>query len=176
MPLICSADHFFLTPDGKYNFDATKLSEAHAACLREFIRLVHFHAREKTVRKVTILRGCSGAGKSFFIKTHPELELVVDNTNTTATEIAPYAQIAPAYGLDVEIVTLKIDPTIAAARNQHEVSLTSVQRMVRRLDAETQHFPQWWKHTIYTWDAIANQYGLTTRNWVPPFVEDKATR
>jgi hypothetical protein len=118
----CSADTFFVGTDGTYNFDPTKLSDAHGACFREFIT------------------ACQN-----------ECEMViVDNTNTTATEIAPYILGAQAYGYDVEIITVMCesedDVKAAAARNSHGVPFGGVMAQHKRL-CERQLMP-WWKNTF----------------------------
>jgi len=53
---------------------------------------------------------------------------VVDNTNTTLVEIAPYVRIAEAYGLDVELHAFvgEVHP------NYHRVPDMTVQGMVKR--------------------------------------------
>jgi predicted kinase len=75
---IVSADRFFYRDNGEYEFDVTKLSEAHATCFRYFID--------------ALMIG-------------DEL-VVVDNTNTTIWEISPYVLGAQAFGYDFEIVTI----------------------------------------------------------------------
>ena len=73
----CSADDFFMQ-DGKYIFTPAGLSAAHASCLRRFI---------------ACCQDCVGL-------------ILVDNTNTTIMEIAPYAAIALAYGYDLEVIVV----------------------------------------------------------------------
>src|SRR5690606_33271326 len=91
---IVSADSYFMR-DGVYQFDPKKLSDAHGACCYDFINQLALQ---------TPL-------------------VVVDNTNTTAVEIAPYILIAQAYHYDVEIITVMCesedDVKAAAARNSH---------------------------------------------------------
>jgi len=99
---VISADSYFETKDGEYRFDPSKLGEAHGACLRRFVKLV---------------AGASGD------------TVVVDNTNTTTLEIAPYMALASAYGCEVELVRVQCDPEVAAARNVHGVPLHAVRRM-----------------------------------------------
>lgn len=119
---ICSADHFFETADGKYAFDAAKLGSAHQFCLRKFIDTVKYPAHQTVV--------------------------YVDNTNLTVAEIAPYYQIAEAYGHDVEIVTFDIDAAVAAGRNVHSVPTRSIERMHQRLKQAEREFPGRWNHRI----------------------------
>jgi predicted ABC-type ATPase len=117
-----SADDFFVDKLGAYCFDPRELSAAHGQCFRNFI--THL---------------C-----------HGESLIVVDNTNTTACEIAPYVLGAEAWKYDVEIITLMcendLDVERCAARNKHSVSLFAVQAMHKRLQ-ERQLMP-WWKNTV----------------------------
>jgi|SRR6185312_13820933 len=119
--VVCSADDHFIV-DGKYEFRPELLPEAHAACLRKFIRLIA--DRYET----------------------PGLNIAIDNTNLTIAEIAPYAAIALAYGCELEILTLKTDPMIAAPRNVHGVDEKTVEQMYKRMNAEALRFPPWWRH------------------------------
>lgn len=150
MTQIVSADHFFMV-DGEYKFDPSKLPQAHGACLRGFVSHLQ-DAGVGKVRKVTILRGVPGAGKSTFMEKHPERlgELVVDNTNITVAEIAPYAALALAYGASLEIITLEVNPE--DAKNVHGVPLSAVARMAVRLSEEGKEFPLWWNRTILVRD------------------------
>lgn len=116
---VCSADDFFLM-GGVYKFDAARLSEAHGYCLRLFNELI---------QKNTQL-------------------IVVDNTNISALEVSPYAALANAYGYELNIITLLVDPAVAAQRNVHAVDLKTVKRQRARLDAGTRQLPHWWKHTV----------------------------
>jgi hypothetical protein len=104
----CSADDHFVDEDGVYKFDFTKLGDAHAACMFKFADLMH---EEKM--------GTGGVVDT----------LIVDNTNTSAVEIAPYVALAAAYGVKCEIVTILIDPVVAAQRNLHGVPEAGCKRM-----------------------------------------------
>jgi predicted kinase len=109
--LIVSADDYFTDRyTGEYKFDATKLGAAHGACLRAFVTHV----------------AVSSAGMDIF----------VDNTNTTAVEIAPYYAVALAYGYQVEILTVLVKPEDlprCAERNKHGVPLKSIERMAENI-------------------------------------------
>lgn len=118
----CSADMYFVDAQGKYNFDPTKLSDAHGACMREFISS---------------------------LQNETEM-VVVDNTNTTAVEIAPYILVAQAYGYEVEIITVMCetdaDIKACAARNSHGVPEGGIFAQHRRLCAR--ELMPWWKNTF----------------------------
>lgn len=119
---IVSADHWFMR-SGKYKFDPRELPDAHAACLREFIDICQ-----------------SGDARNNVV--------IVDNTNTTVMEVAPYVAVGQAYGHNVEIITIAADVTAAAARNIHNVPASAVQQMARRLEDSARQFPPWWKHRV----------------------------
>lgn len=121
---ICSADHFFMI-GGKYNFNPAHLRDAHAACLRKFMACL----------------------QSWMVGSQPPCDvLVVDNTNLTALELAPYVAIATMYGLPCEIVTLRIDPEVAWLRNAHHVPHATVDRMHRTL--QERKLPPFWYATM----------------------------
>lgn len=111
--IIVSADSYFETPEG-YKWESGKLSEAHGHCFRLFMAAVN-----------------AGA----------EL-VVVDNTNRSSLEIAPYMMAAQAFGYEAAIVEVHCDPQEAAARNVHNVPVESVEKMARRMEGE--HLPPWW--------------------------------
>lgn len=80
---IFSADHFFYTDDGReYVFDVTKLGEAHAKCLNQFMRFM--------------------AG-SYYADINENTTVVVDNTNIRLWEFASYVFIAEGHGFKPEI-------------------------------------------------------------------------
>ena len=111
---VVSADSYFYSiGGGKYAFDASKLSEAHGACFRRFIQLLQ-HTDENTI--------------------------VVDNTNTTSEEIAPYVLGAQAFGATVEICTLKGDYV-----NVHGVPEMTIEAQRTRI--ENRKLPPWWKNS-----------------------------
>lgn len=118
--VICSADNYFMV-DGEYRFDPTKLGEAHAACLHRFTRSL-ITARDQTWAK--------------------DDNIIVDNTNTTALEMAPYVALAAAFGAECEIVTAVCDPEVAHARNTHGVPLAGVKRMAQAI--RDRKLPPFW--------------------------------
>lgn len=117
--LVCSADHYF-EQGGIYRFDPTKLGEAHGACLRKFTG---------AVSDPLGMRSAIDA-------------IVVDNTFTTALELAPYVALANAYGVTPEIITLHTEAGIAYKRNRHDVPLRTIQRMFDTL--EKRQVPAFW--------------------------------
>jgi predicted kinase len=120
---VCSADHFFLTDEGDYLFDPRKLPQAHAKCLRDFVYLVS-----------TTPHG-------------DRVPVVVDNTNTTVGEVAPYAALALAYGHDLEIIIVQAEPGMAHSRNTHGVPVQGVMGQHNRLVKLADQLPPWWPVT-----------------------------
>jgi len=116
---VCSADDFFIGPDGVYRFDGAKIREAHKWCMKKFITLVRMGD------------GDEGAKVP---------EIVVDNTNCARWELSPYISVAEAYDYTVEIVWCRCPVTMAAARNLHGVPLKSVQAMEDRFEKPL----PWW--------------------------------
>lgn len=114
----CSADKYFEDANGVYRFDPSKLGAAHASCLQKFADMV---------------------------RNYMSPVIVVDNTNTTIAELAPYAALALAYGHDLEIVTLNCNPETAYSRNKHDVPYAAVKAMADRL--HKREMPPWWPQT-----------------------------
>ena len=64
------------------------------------------------------------------------IPIVVDNTNSTIAEIAPYYATAEALECEAEIVCVDCHPDLAASRNIHGVSNDDVWA------------PKYWKHLL----------------------------
>lgn len=120
---VVSADHFFMV-GGEYRFDPTKLGYAHASCMRDFITKC-----QKTNDAQVMLGRHSG-------------HIIVNNTNTTTEEIAPYYSVAKAFGAEVTLLTLHCDPEIAAKRNVHGVPLQAIRAMAQRI--ADRRIPPFW--------------------------------
>lgn len=117
--VVVSADHFFLDKEGQYNFNPAQLGTAHAECLKKFCTLVQTSGTE---------------GRT----------VVVDNTNTSISEMAPYCALALAFGRPLKVVTLLCDPVKAAQRNAHGTPLKSVLAQHKRLVTTVAELPPWW--------------------------------
>lgn len=78
--------------DGRIPFNVALLGPAHGACFRAAVEALQ-------------------NGRS----------VVVDNTNTTASEVGPYVLLAQAFGAAPKIVHVLCDPSTAHARNTHGV-------------------------------------------------------
>jgi predicted kinase len=114
--VICSVDDYFMV-NGQYRFDPRDLPQAHWNCMRKFIE-------------------------------HVQMEwpavIVVDNTNTTIAEVAPYYAVAEAYGWDVEIVYIPCEVDKAIARNIHGAPENTIRAMAQRLESFGTNMPPWW--------------------------------
>lgn len=117
---VFSADDYFMSAEG-YKFDPSHLPFAHGQCLRNFINTVA-HAGPMTTDVV-----------------------VVNNTNLTTEELAPYVAIASAYEHSIELVTIHCPPHIAAARSLHVNNPSIIKGMHDRLAARK--LPPFWKLT-----------------------------
>lgn len=121
---IVSADSYFMK-NGEYKFDATKLSLAHGACLQSYAS--------------ALVNPWIGEPQT----------MVVDNTNVTALELAPYVALANAYGHKPEIVSFTFSyrdqVMLASVRNIHGVSEEACKAMAHRFwERET---PPYWDIT-----------------------------
>jgi tRNA uridine 5-carbamoylmethylation protein Kti12 len=115
---VVSSDSFFETPEGAYNFNREHLSEAHNACLRRFTNLV-------------------------ICKTNTTSLIIVDNTNLSLMEMAPYAALASALGHSVEVITVLCAPEVALQRNLHGVTPDITARQYSKLQA-VDNIPSFW--------------------------------
>lgn len=149
-----SADSFFTSSTGVYVFDKTKIGEAHGHCLRSYVLAIQDGAR-----RVTIMRGLPGSGKSAWVANHAaDLDVVVDNTSLSVAEVAPYASLAQAYGIPFQIVTMKLDLRICAERNTHGVSHAKIRNMAACLGRGTRQLMQmpWWPNVVVRGDEPLN--------------------
>lgn len=122
---IVSTDLFFTDPKiGTYNFDPNLLGKAHAACKRQFIEeLLWFYK----------LPPDDPVGDAY---------LIVDNTNSTPLEVAPYYEMALAFGAETRIEYIISEVDASAERNVHGVPLAAIQKLAWALD--TFKGPTWW--------------------------------
>lgn len=102
----------------EFKFDGSKLPEAHGWCMRKFV--------------AAATTSCSGTDL-----------IIVDNTNTTVAEIAPYAAVGQAFMWDVAVFTVSCMADVAHARNVHGLGLETVKRMAENIGSR--QLPPWWK-------------------------------
>lgn len=122
---ILSADDYFVD-GGVYRFDPSKLGAAHDHCFRSCMLLM-----------------------SKFAAAHLDLtdgpDIVIDNTNIKAWEIAPYVALASAYGWQHQIVTIYADILKATDRNVHGVSRYRIMQMWGNMNRE--ELPSHWNQS-----------------------------
>lgn len=112
---ICSADNYFLRPDGVYDFNPRLLKNAHKWC------------REMVIKCMTSYDDWGNADL-----------IIVDNTNTRKWEYQHYLELAEKYGYEVEeIVVGEFDKESIqkyAERNTHGVPVEKVREMAERFE------------------------------------------
>lgn len=106
---ICSADKYWVQPDGTYKFDKNAVPLNHHQCLRDFCRHV--------------------GGTGLF---HTQV-IVLDNTNTAVREFAHYVEIANAYGYKIIMISLFASTEKAKLRNVHNVPDYTIAGMAERM-------------------------------------------
>lgn len=117
---ICSADDFHMK-NGVYSFDPKNIAAAHNQCLTDFLTGLEIYENQ-------------------FDYT------VIDNTNTSAWEIAPYYRLAEIFKQEVKIIRIHCDFETASARNIHGVPLEIIWRMNQNI--LTERLPAHWKEEI----------------------------
>ena len=124
--LVLSSDDYFMR-DGAYKFDPAKLGEAHDRCWWEYKGLC-----DRSVNWV-----------------HSGGLVIVDNTNTSPFELAPYVRYAT--GLRIPALTLFVSRTFElCVRDQiHGVSLETMHRMELSLANTINNFPPYWNYRIW---------------------------
>ena len=105
---IFEADQYFYDEDGNYNFDASKLYEAHKWC-----QLRVEHAMEDNLE----------SNGMYFS------EIVVSNTSTTEKELEPYLELAKKY--DYQVVSLIVENR-HGSKSIHNVPIETIEKMKNR--------------------------------------------
>ncbi|KKN43561.1 hypothetical protein LCGC14_0702080 [marine sediment metagenome] len=149
---VFSVDDYFMVGD-KYEFDPTKIGEAHADCFRRYIDCVRKFQWIFDYRP-----GAEMWDPRAFGYHH---DVVVDNTNTTTMEIAPYMLAAAAFYCEAEVITIKCAPQVAFDRNIHGVPLEAHQGLRDNLNAR--ELPAWWTHTEIDMAETSEEYEEETR-------------
>lgn len=108
---ICEADKFFIDGEGNYNFDATKLSQAHKWC------------REQ----VEIRMNDNQINEQFYP------HIVVSNTFTKEWEMNEYFELAKKYGY--KVFTIIVENRHGGV-NQHGVPTDKLEQMKNRFETK----------------------------------------
>lgn len=93
---IISADMFFEDFHGNYNWDASKIKDAHIWCYNETERVMSIQYWNRDENKV-----CSVAGYCNWFGIGHNTKIFVANTFTTDSEMEPYYELAEKYGYKV---------------------------------------------------------------------------
>jgi len=133
--IVSADDYFYIRVEAvgiefkhEYRFDASKLGEAHSWCLKKFNRII----------------------------SNPNFteDLVVDNTNSSLVEIAPYYALARAYGHKVIFHRFMANrhelEHVYFPRNVHGVSLKTVMAIGQRV--WDLMFPKFWEFELVDHD------------------------
>lgn len=132
--VVVSEDTFFIDANGKYNFDPMKLGEARNRCLLEFIA------------EMTYLRELKESGTPVIAE---DFTVIVDNTNCSLVEMAPYVAIADAFDIPVRVLSLQVPIGQAVERNIHGVPKETIVNMEQKFTEANQVFPSWWTHGFF---------------------------
>jgi predicted kinase len=101
--------------DGEYVFDPKLLTEAHSDCFRRFLKAV------QSKRKVADV-------------------LIVDNTNMTRWEMAPYVTVAQSFNVAFQVISIMCPAWLSARRNVHGVPKDTIERMAKNYEPAL----PWW--------------------------------
>lgn len=127
---IVSADDYFLK-GGVYRFAASRLDDAHAQCFRDALR---------------------------YLAT-PNTRVIVDNTNTSLLEIAPYIMAAKSYGASIAIFSMACDLHVAHKRCVHSVPFATIEQQASRIAESLRTWPTRWPRP----HVISNETGEMVR-------------
>lgn len=105
--VVCEADQFFYDDEGNYNFDASKLGQAHRECQEKVETFMMDNQKNP----------------------HYYTEIVVSNTSTTEKELQPYLDLASKYGYTV--VSLIVENR-HDGKNVHGVPVDKLEQMRNR--------------------------------------------
>lgn len=118
---VFSADEFH-TFDGVYKYDPKRAPYAHNSCFRAYMNCLLIEKKTDFV--------------------------VVDNTNITAAEIAPYVAVANALEVGYAIKTILCDINTAISRNVHNVPNTTILKMFSEFTLN--NLPPYWNQQVFT--------------------------
>lgn len=111
---VFSADKYMVDANGNYDFRFERLGRCHANCLHDFASTMMAEAERTEINSV----------------------LIVDNTNMTNIERAPYVSLGLAFGYEIEVAFVESGLSLEALakRNVHGVSAAGLERMSQNMD------------------------------------------
>lgn len=114
--VVCSADDGLIDSDGVYRFAPEKLGAAHAACQAK--------ARAAMGRGVPLV--------------------VIDNTNTSISEIGVYLNLGDQFEYFPEVLVFdsEHDSEVLAARNRHGVPAHVILNQLARIEGTLANWPE----------------------------------
>ncbi len=127
---IFSADSYHMVGD-EYRYDPARAGEAHASCLREYLSALMLLTNQTAADSLN-----NGSAQT----------LIVDNTNTTVWQIAPYYAAALAFNVDVRILRVDCSFEKACKRNIHKVPASTIWQMHQNI--MTERLPSIWKEDV----------------------------
>lgn len=123
---IYSADSFFMV-EGQYKFSPSKLSEAHSSCLRGALEAMRDTHDVDSVERI----------------------IIIDNTNTSIAEVAPYAAAALAYNHELKVITLIGDISTCIERHTHGAPEKNIIMQHENLRRSLVEWPHWWPQDVF---------------------------
>lgn len=123
--VVCSADDYFRTSDGRYEHRPERIADAHAWCFREFLRASRTQA--------------------------PRSLIVVDNTNIRLWEASPYVAVANAYGLKTRVITFECPTTEIERRHKLRTGQVVPLDAIERMRAAFEPSLPFWHSEVVRW-------------------------
>lgn len=102
--VVFNADSYHMV-DGEYRYSTEKAGWAHSQCLKAFT-----------------IQAIAGLGT-----------LIVDNTNTSSLQMAPYVRVAEAFGYEIWILEMECSILDSIRRNIHGVPEKTIRKMAMGL-------------------------------------------
>ena len=121
--VILSADDITFDEEG---FHIGRLGGAHACCMQAFVRILMLEEKDR-----------------------PQV-LIVDNTNTSAWEIAPYVALAQTFeDVELEVLVFERDWESCLKRTSHGTPAHAVRQQARRLSRTLDEWPAYWPQPTF---------------------------
>ena len=120
--IIASADKYFTSATGKYDFNPSKLGEAHEDCFGD----VTYHGMMFTE----------------YPGIYKDAMIIVDNTNLTKWEYWPYIMLARYWDMEIEFHRMGCSFETALSRQTHGVPKNTLHRMyttIKQLNTKDVH-------------------------------------